>query len=569
MRTSSVPSDQATASALGSLYTDATPSPTHRILPWLLLAPICALSMTRELWAPDEPRYAQIAREIVERSDWLVLHLNGSLYPDKPPLVYWLSAVCGLLGGWSEFMLRVPSLLATAGTAWIVSRFARRLWEEQEAAWAVALYLGTAMTVWLGGRFALDPLLSFFCLLSVYLATEPDLVGARAGRQLALAGLFAGLGALTKGPVAWLHIGLALAVVRVLPRGSFGPLPRSRAGWSLFALLALAPVLAWATAASIAERALWKPLFFGQHFGRVADAEAHRQPFWYHAQNQPLQLLPWTFLVVAALVRAWRKWRDARSGRVVDGGLLWAAAWLSALFVVFSAIPVKRELYLFPMYPAAALLAARELTLAQQRGGITRWVSVPTLAVSLLVAAALVGAPWVAFDGEAAEILGDRARIISFVSVLAGIALLACTLAATLALRRARIGSWSAALLVGFGVVGLTVAVVVPPAVNPRLSARSIAESMAARPERPTRIPCLGVQAEGYRFYGGVPTVRVTSAAELEEVIELEGPQFLALVRTRNFEALPDRVRARLVVHDQRKVGSRDVFIVGAQSASR
>ena len=88
-----------------------------------MLAPILALALLRELWAPDEPRYAEIAKEAFESRSFLVLRLNGELYPDKPPLVYWLAGLCGSLTGWAEIALRLPSIAASAkkaitGSSW-------------------------------------------------------------------------------------------------------------------------------------------------------------------------------------------------------------------------------------------------------------------------------------------------------------------------------------------------------------------------------------------------------------------------------------------------------------------
>jgi len=66
------------------------------------MLPMVASAWVRDLWAPDEPRYAQVAREIFEGGDFLVMHLCGELYPDKPPLLFWLSGLFGWLSGWSE-----------------------------------------------------------------------------------------------------------------------------------------------------------------------------------------------------------------------------------------------------------------------------------------------------------------------------------------------------------------------------------------------------------------------------------------------------------------------------------
>ena len=52
----------------------------------------------RDLWNPDEPRYAEVAREMRVTGEWLVPHLNGEIYSEKPPLLFWLSALGQMAG---------------------------------------------------------------------------------------------------------------------------------------------------------------------------------------------------------------------------------------------------------------------------------------------------------------------------------------------------------------------------------------------------------------------------------------------------------------------------------------
>lgn len=79
-----------------------------------------------DLSGPDEPRYAEVAREMVERNDYLVLHFNGKKYSDKPPLYFWLiAAFSRLSGGVNEVAARMPSALAGVGTALLAFGLAR------------------------------------------------------------------------------------------------------------------------------------------------------------------------------------------------------------------------------------------------------------------------------------------------------------------------------------------------------------------------------------------------------------------------------------------------------------
>src|SRR4030042_3244809 len=72
-----------------------------------------------DLWNPDEPRYAQVAREMVEGGDWVLMHFNGKMYGDKPPFFFWLSGLSSYLRQeFTSFSVRFPS--AFFGTLTVV-----------------------------------------------------------------------------------------------------------------------------------------------------------------------------------------------------------------------------------------------------------------------------------------------------------------------------------------------------------------------------------------------------------------------------------------------------------------
>lgn len=520
-----------------------------RVVWWLMLLPMVASAAIRDLWAPDEPRYAQVAREIYSGGSFLVMHLCGQPYPDKPPLLFWLAGLGGWLGGWHELWLRLPSLVAAAGTAWLIAVLARRWWGPREAAWAPALFLGMALVTEIGGRLQIDPLLTLLCTLAIVLVSRPGAAFDR-GRDLALAGVAAGLAALAKGPVAWLNIAVPLVSWRLLVPGA---IPRARRrDWIVAALLAIAPVLLWAGAASLAEPSMGRELFFSQHAGRVTDVgERHPGPPWKHLERMPLLLLPWTFLVALGLAGAVRALRQSRRGEEGDHGLLLALAWVVPLFLFYSAIPPKRDLYLLPIYPAAALLAARPLAGAMERGRLPRWVSVPTAAVLAILG---LGLTLSGFFTDALPGLPWRGPVV-------GAPLLAGGLAALVWSRRADARGWAASVLAGWCAFGVLMALVVFPPLDPLKSARGLALEIAARPERPRDIPCVGVQPEGYRFYAGVPTVRARS---LEPALERDGADFLALVLDDVWKRMDPTVKSRCRVLIDRRVGGKRALLLGA-----
>ncbi len=546
---------------------------------WYLLVPIIALAIVREWWAPDEPRYGEIAKEAFDTHSFLVLHLCGELYPDKPPLVYWLAGLMGKLSGWSEFWMRLPSILATAGSAWMCLRIARRWMGEIEAAWSVPLYLGTVMVLEIGGRLQLDPILSLCVLAAIDQlsieressvahdvdepmardVTHTDRAGPDIVRHTWLAGMWLGIGALAKGPVAWIFVGFALLAWRFLPKPlRFAPRRGARA-WIGLVLLAVLPVATWAALAIHEEPALMQPLLFGQHIGRITEANQHAGPMWDHLLSMPLLLLPWTFLCVAGLVRAWRSLR-ARE----NAGLVRIAAWFVVVFVFFSIIPPKRDLYLLPIYPAAALIGASELVAALRARKLQGWIGWSSSLVLLVLGLTLALAPLVVpilLDhavGNLGEI-ADDAREQAVLVVPVGIVLSIAALTALIGQRIRSPRTWANALALGMAASVTTAAFVVVPTLDEVKSARALAEMLHARPERPSRIACVGVRPEGIRFYGGGPA----AAEPLVPALEREGDQFLGISIDKELERLSEQDRARFKELGQRRLGRHVVYLLG------
>lgn len=531
---------------------------------WLWLAclvPLVAAAATRDLWAPDEPRYAQVGKEIFERGDPIVMHLCGELYPNKPPLVFALAGLFGRFTGWSELAMRLPTILAVALTAWLTVRFARRFWGETEARWSAAVYLTTTMMLWNGARVQLDPLLGVLCLGSLTLLDEPARDELDARRRRRWAGLLAGLGVLVKGPVAYLFVALPLLTWRL----AVGRRPGARStrgaieGW----VLALGVPLGWAAAAIAREPALLDHYLYSQHVGQTMDGTRHPAPFWFHFAVQPVWILPWTFAFLAGLGSAWRAWRARRAGGEHDEGLVRAASWFLATLVVFSCFTSKRDLYLIPVYPAVGLVVARWLCVALREGRPSRVVSVPSALLLVLVGLALALEPVLheriqERSSTPVPYFGWRAHLAGGVlALLAGSALVQAW--------RGRLGASLERLTLAFACGTAAIALLVFPLVNPGKSARELSAWVAARPEKPSAIPIVGAQPEGYRFYG-LPAVGVAEgegARVIAEALEREGPNFLALVEARRFEKLAPKLGALWVELQRRNVSSRTMVVVG------
>lgn len=350
-----------------SLFQRSRPSPAVELpaQPWVLLLGLGILAaLTRFPLPIDETRYLTVAWEMWERGDFLVPHLNGEPYSHKPPLLFWL-----IHAGWSVFGVnavwpRLVPVLAAAALLWVVRDLARRQWPAQPQAAALApLVLGGAAFFAAFSTFIMFDVLLALCVALAARATWRMGEGDAPLHAAVMAGVWAGLAILAKGPVA---------LVFLVPLWLLGPWwrrdPRARGvrwwGRVGIAVLVMAAVaLAWALpAASAGGEAYGQAILLKQTSQRVVRSFAHQRPFWYYAVFLPLVFLPW-----AAWPRAWRGWRAALGVR--DAATRFLLAWSLPALAVLSLVSGKQPQYLMPLLAPVALLLARGLALSEGHHG--------------------------------------------------------------------------------------------------------------------------------------------------------------------------------------------------------
>src|SRR5690606_12837646 len=173
----------------------------RRALPWLLLAGAAVLAAglgLRDPWPADEPRFALIAKDMAESGQWLIPRVGGVLYPDKPPLFFWLVALCYELTGSIAVAFRLPGFFAGLGVLWLVHDLARRLSGERIALWTAGALLASVQFPLQMKTGQIDALLCFWTTLGLYGLARHLLLGPAWGWAMA-GGAACGLGVITKG----------------------------------------------------------------------------------------------------------------------------------------------------------------------------------------------------------------------------------------------------------------------------------------------------------------------------------------------------------------------------------
>ena len=323
----------------------------------------------RAPWPADEPRFALVAKQMVESGQWLFPFRGGEIYPDKPPMFMWAIALCYRLLGSMQVAFLLPSLLAGLGTITLVYDIARRLWNPQTAFRAGLLLLFTAQFTLQAKSAQIDALVTFFITLGFY-GFLRFLLCNGGWRWYYLGWFAAGLGIITKGvgiiaalvliPALWTH----RAEIRAASKAAWlkalaGPLCMLLA----IALWLVPMLIAVANSHDSVLEAYRNNIMFRQTVTRYAKAWHHVKPFWYYLT----EVIP-AFWLPCSLLLPWLAWLSQRAIRQGNRTVLLIAGQLILVLAFFSFSPGKRGVYITPATIPFILLAAPWLpTLLERR----------------------------------------------------------------------------------------------------------------------------------------------------------------------------------------------------------
>jgi 4-amino-4-deoxy-L-arabinose transferase-like glycosyltransferase len=396
----------------------------------LIVVAVYLTGLTIPLLGPDEPRYAQVAREMFERGDWVTPTLGGFDWFEKPALLYWLQIVSYKIFGVSEFAARAGSALFGLGTVlslWILGR----KWEtannppsdeirnpeselqnrENFANW-LALVAASSLGLIVFSRGAsFDIILTFPMTAALVSFFIFDLTNSRAAAPAQKSGLpssvfwllsfyfFIGVALIAKGLVGIVFPLGTVAVYYLLSR----KLPSRTFIFSLF----------WGTILSLLVAAVWylpmyrangwkfvDEFFIQHHFQRyTSNKYQHPQPFYFFFWVLPLMTLPWLpffFASIWSLIKgifsrqnAAAQSKDKNLPFSASPLLIFSISWLLVPLGFFSLSGSKLPGYILPALPAALILTAEYVRRFVNQSGARRVVLQATALVVLIGVALL------------------------------------------------------------------------------------------------------------------------------------------------------------------------------------
>ena len=439
---------------------------------------------------------------MVDRGDWILMHLNGGVYGDKPPLFFWLIALSSYLWqGFTSFSARFPSAVFGTLTVLLTFLLGERLYSSRTGFFSGLILATSLHFAYLSNRANIDVTLTFFttasflCFFLWY--QEGGEEGIRQNRTIRNFFIFGfyismALATLTKGPIG-LILPLLASLIYLFIRRDYGEMKRMKLlpGIPLF----LAIVLAWyLPAVSLGGRAYVEENLFRHTAEAYSTGWTHPHPIYYYFYNFPMSFMPWTLCLPAAIVYGCSKTTIGKRKE-----FLFLSVWCLVIFAFFSLSRSKRALYFLPLYPAASLMVGKFWNdfVSGPLGPFKRgWIFFPLYGLIGFGLIAGVAAPWVV-----------SIKLSPYLPYSFPIALLlvGCSLAMWVFLR---LKNYRAILflLIGMMVAGYfyTFRVIFPLA-NPQMSAGFISKEITSRIQPGDKLAIYGgLGNDTYNYYTGV-----------------------------------------------------------------
>jgi len=461
----------------------------------------------------DEPRYAQVAREMLARHQWITPILGGRPWLEKPPLYYWQAMLSYSLLGVSDVAARVPSAVDATLLVMIVYLFFRKFRRGVEVD-AALITASCAGVIGYARAASMDmPLTAAFAagMIAWWAWRE-------SGSKIYLAAFYAcmALAMLAKGPVAP-FLAAAVTVLFAAAMRQWRWIVKTL--WVPGIVLFCAVAFPWYVAVQAANPQFFREFILEHNLARFAtNIYHHPEPFWYYVPVTALALVPWVVFVVAAFSGPVRVWWSERKTEHSNPDLelqfsIFAACWLMVPVVFFSASRSKLPGYILPAVPAGAVLLADYLRRqVDDEQAISKW----TVILHALVASApIVPAVLIGFVVGENRLPAGRPMRLAVVFAFVVCAAIALTLRSRFRLRMLRFVTLIPVVLSVAAVLKLGTT-----AVDLKLSSRPLAMELASVETHRLPLAVYGVPREveyGLAFYrdqtilryesGGIPPV--------------------------------------------------------------
>lgn len=322
----------------------------------------------RSPWPADEPRFVEVAREMVSSGQWLFPSRGGEFYPDKPPVFMWSIALCYLVIGNLKFAFLIPNALCGLLTTMLVFDLGARLWNVRTGRNAALLLLLVPQFLIQAKNAQIDAMVMCWITVGCYGLIRHFFVGP-SWRWYFVSWAFMGLGIITKG-VGFLPLLMLIPIAIYSWRTG---LYRDRWHWkaALGPVVMLAVIGCWlvpmvltvVSSGDAQHLAYMNNILFKQTGQRYVASWHHIKPWYYFI----VSVIPWMWLPLPLLVLAY--WNKLVAAVKADPRIAILLLWVALVVLFFSISPGKRNVYILPALPMACLAMAAAL----QQASVCRW----------------------------------------------------------------------------------------------------------------------------------------------------------------------------------------------------
>ena len=455
---------------------------------------------------PDEPVYAETAKEMIRFNEYLSPRIYNEYWYDKPPIFYWLLVgSLKLFGGFSELAARLPACLMAIGAVLMTTFSAARQFNARAGFWSGLVMGTTVMIMYMGKASVTDSTLLFFMTGALLCFMH---------EKYWLMYLFCGFAVMTKGPIGVVFPG-AIVFLYLLITRNLGRLLRMHVIPGL--LLVAAVGMPWYVFMYQNHGMAFIYEFIGFHNISRFSAPLHpnRVHWWYYLPVIILGLFPWTGVLLKSIKDAFTKSVGKESTK-----LLFLQVWWIFVFVFFSIAKTKQVSYMLVLLPALSMMIGWNIERMTCDNGKYQsgWV------VGTVVMYLLMGVGWIIGGRQMPEV-AMYGMILGAVTLVLGVLVL-------LSLKKSNVET-AAWLHVVTGLVTMIMAFgVLMPQIQDRFSVKTIAKTYVAAEKDKSRVLYVDrFLRPGFMLYTDIPGIEadVNSEKSLDAVKQDTRPKYIVM----------------------------------------
>ena len=302
---------------------------------------------SRSFEVRDVHRFAEIAQEMLQNGNWLILYKHDEIYMNKPPMFMWLIALFSSPGQHvTPLTARLPGAIAGLASILITFSFVKKFSNKRAAFIAGVVLATTQRYFWYGRTSIPDMLFTAFIMLALY----SFYLGYRHKKDFYIGvHFFTFLATLTKGPLAIIFIFGIIAIFLALQR-DIRAMKEMKWQWGIILFVTITG-LCFAFCLKVG----FEPFIATikrEFLTRVNDPITHSEPFYYYFVNIWTDFLPWSLFIPFAVIFAYKKWREG------DDFITLTFCWTILIFVFLCTSKAKHSRYMLPLYPAFSIILA-------------------------------------------------------------------------------------------------------------------------------------------------------------------------------------------------------------------